>query len=503
MNVTTAPTAWHRAPVALLRVRTDGVLLDANEIVLGWLGRPREEVVGRVRLADLLAVGGRIYWETHLAPLLHLQGRVEEVAVEVRTSEGRLPVLLTAVLADEGGERVIEVALMGAGGRSRFERELLDARRDAERAAEQVRALQRTTAAFVEALGTDGVARALLGPALEGLPAVEARLWLSDGLRLVPYGRVRRERPDVVDGLQDAPGRTGADGRVSVPLPGRRRLEGVLEVVPLSGSDAVPLDADMLTAIAQQAGVALERARLHDETAAVAHELQHALLAAPAADDRRVDVSTFYRPGVRTLEVGGDWFDAFHVEDDVLAVTLGDVVGRGLSAATAMGALRSALRAVAAPGVGPADVLRRLDRFVAVTGTGVGTTVVYAELDLRSGVLRHASAGHPPALRVRADGGGDLLWDGRSLPLGVASDRVPRTEAVTSMAVGDRLVLYSDGLVERRDERLEDSLAALARAARVLQPGPGGAAELVERTAPDTAGERDDVCALVLTRTAG
>ena len=121
--------AWDVAPVALLRLDGDGVIIDANEALLEWVGRPAQEVLAGVRLSELLSVGGRIYWETHLSPLLHMQGGVDEVAVELRGPDGRLPVLMSAVVhTGHDGERTVDVALSRATERSRYERELLAAR---------------------------------------------------------------------------------------------------------------------------------------------------------------------------------------------------------------------------------------------------------------------------------------------------------------------------------------------------------------------------------------
>ena len=168
--------AWDVAPVALLRLDGDGTILDANRVLLDWVGRPAQGL----RLADLLSVGGRIYWETHLSPLLHMQGRFDEVAVELRGPDGRLPVLVSAVVhtGDDGGRRV-DVALSRATERSRYERELLAARTAADRSADQLRALQATTAALSQGVGTDGVARALVDTAVTHLGAVTATVWIA------------------------------------------------------------------------------------------------------------------------------------------------------------------------------------------------------------------------------------------------------------------------------------------------------------------------------------
>ena len=108
--------AWDVAPVALLRLDDVGRIVDANQALLEWVGRRPEDVLGGARLSELLSVGGRIYWETHLAPLLHLQGRVDEVAVELRGPDGRLPVLLSALVRTlDDGRRIVDVALSRAG----------------------------------------------------------------------------------------------------------------------------------------------------------------------------------------------------------------------------------------------------------------------------------------------------------------------------------------------------------------------------------------------------
>src|SRR5262249_54768315 len=146
-----------------------------------------------------------------------------------------------------------------------------------------------------------------------------------------------------------------------------------------------------------------------------------------------------YRPGTVTNEVGGDWYDAFPLENGKLAILVGDVVGHDLDAAVAMGQLRGAVRAPAAPGP-PAALLERLASFGSMLRGGAMTTTAYAELDVPSGHLRYACAGHPPPLVVTADGEPRFLWGGRSGPLGI--DMRTRPEEEDRLAPGDTLVLY-------------------------------------------------------------
>ena len=116
-----------------------------------------------------------------------------------------------------------------------------------------------------------------------------------------------------------------------------------------------PEELRLLQTLGQQAGLALERARLYDQQRSVATTLQHSMLPGRLPDDPRLGLSACYRPAVDVLEVGGDWYDAFFLDADRVAVVVGDVVGRGLHAAAVMGQLRSAVRALATVDSGPAS----------------------------------------------------------------------------------------------------------------------------------------------------
>ena len=509
MSAALASEAWTEAPCGLLTLDLDGTVLDANTTVLDWVGRAREDVVARLRLSDLLSVGGRIYWETHLSPVLHVDGRVDEVAVDLQGPGGRQPVLLTAVVRPREPDRapLVRVALTSARERWRYERDLLVARRTAERSAGQVRVLQEATAALSRALGVEGMARAVLSATVGPLGAAGARLWLvgPDGA-LAPHGVAGAPPAPTSPGELSVPAGSGSDGTavqapggVVVPLRGQASLQGVLHLAARTDPGADLLDLEVLTAVGRQTGLALDRAHLYEQSASVARELQHSLLAVAPPDDDRFAVATAYRPGVAMLEVGGDWYDTFLAEDGVLAVVVGDVVGRGLHAASAMGQLRSAVRAVAAPGVGPARLLSRLDRFVGPIEAAEMATVAYAEVHLATGRVRYACAGHPPPVLVPLSGEPRQLWEGRSVPLGAFGRVHERPEAELHLSPGDRLLLYTDGLFERRDRPLDAGLEVLAAAA-----GAGRGLPLEEHVSALTAAMladekvRDDVCVLLL-----
>ena len=505
MSLAQPDDAWELAPAGLLRLDRDGRVLAANRTALGWLRAPAEQVAGR-HLTELLSVGGRLYWETHLWPLLLVEGRVDEVALELRAGPDRMPVLMSAVL----GERGTEVALSSARERVRFERELQGARRAARTSEQQVRSLHAITAALSTAVGVDAVARALLAAVTGPLRAAGGTLWLPgpDGLLHLSGSTGTQDDgrpvPPEVGPPDDRQGAVEAvavdeDGRVVLPLRGLTGLRGALALQPATGAGADPLDLDVCTAVAQQAGLALDRAQTYEQSAAVAHQLQVALLAMEPPPDERYDVATYYRPGVEALEVGGDWYDVFLSGPGVLAVVVGDVVGRGLAAASAMGQLRSAVRAVAAPGVGPAQLLARLDHFVEQVPAAAMATLAYAEVHLATGRMRYACAGHLPPLLAPAAGGPRLLWGGRSAPLGSLLAPQERPEAELLLSPDDRLLLCTDGLIERRDRDLDDGLQRLVDSAGAL----AGAA-LQESVAAVTGSlladeqTRDDVCLLLL-----
>ena len=476
------------APCGLLLLRLDGSVLAANRTFCAWTGRTSDELLS-LRLPQLLSVGGRIYWETHLSPLLHVDRHVDEVALELTGPGGRRPVLLSATVGADG---LVRVALSQARERSRYERELLAARAAADLAATRLTALQAVTAALSRALGLSAVGDALLDAAVGPLGAAAATLWLASDEGLRPYA-ARGEEPD------DGPAPEDADGRRSVPLSGARGLRGVLSLRPRTGAGVEPLDPELLLSVGQQAGLALDRAVLHEQSASVAHELQHALLAVDPPIDTRFAVATTYRAGIEMLAVGGDWYDVFLVEEGVLSVVVGDVVGRGLAAASAMGQLRSATRAVSDAGRSPAAVLEELDRFVEQVPAAAFATVVAAQLDLATGLVRLACAGHPPPVLVPRSAPPRLVWGGRSTPLGAFVAPRRRTDTTVQLAPGDRLLLYTDGLVERRDAGLDERLELLEQVSSDLVGAPldSAVSDLVARLLVDEQ-HRDDVCVLLL-----
>jgi len=214
--------------------------------------------------------------------------------------------------------------------------------------------------------------------------------------------------------------------------------------------------------------VRAEQTRARDEEHHIAVELQRALLPRSTVTRPDVAIAARYEAGSATLEVGGDWYDTFELPDGRIGLTVGDVVGHGLTAATAMGKLRVAMGALAPHADGPGRLLSYLDGFAAGSDGVDFATACYGIFDPRTGELRHASAGHPPMLVVTADGQSRLLMAGRSAPI-TGKPAGVRPDATEILEPGSVLLLYSDGLIERRREVITAGLERLEHAAVELR----------------------------------
>ena len=209
----------------------------------------------------------------------------------------------------------------------------------------------------------------------------------------------------------------------------------------------------------------------------IAETLQRSLLPERLPRIEGLEIAARYLPAGRGAAIGGDWYDALELPDGRVALVVGDVVGHGLRAAAVMGQLRNAFRAYGLAESSPAEVMRRVNRLVMTAEDDVMATVLYLVLDRESGELSFASAGHPPPL-VLADDGVRFLEGGRAVPIG-AVEPVLFREASAVLPPGAALLLYTDGLVERRDEPLERRLDALADAAGGAEEGLEGLCDAV------------------------
>lgn len=226
----------------------------------------------------------------------------------------------------------------------------------------------------------------------------------------------------------------------------------------------------------------------------IAQLLQRSLLSGEPPSSAEICVEVVYRAAQH--EVGGDWHDAFWLDDEQTAgLVVGDVVGRGLEAAAVMGQLRSAIRALASTGLTPGPLLDALDGFVARHCVGRMTTVAYAQLDVASGELLYACAGHPPPVLLEPGEQPCFLWNGRSVPLDSVARTGPRPHAAAQLAPGGTLLLYTDGLVERRAQSLDVGLQHLLDEA-AHHEGERVAAMLTRVVQAMSDDHSDDLCVL-------
>jgi PAS domain S-box-containing protein len=195
----------------------------------------------------------------------------------------------------------------------------------------------------------------------------------------------------------------------------------------------------------------------------IAETLQRSLLPERLPQIEGVELAARYLPGARGAAIGGDWYDVLERPDGRVALVVGDVVGHGLRAAATMGQLRNAFRAYGLVESSPAEVVARINRLVMSGVEDAMATVVYLVLDRETGEVSYSSAGHPPPLVLTPDGP-QFLEGGRSVPIG-ASDPAVFREATAVLPPGSSLLLYTDGLVERRDVGLEERLGRLAEVA--------------------------------------
>jgi serine phosphatase RsbU (regulator of sigma subunit) len=253
--------------------------------------------------------------------------------------------------------------------------------------------------------------------------------------------------------------------------------------------------------VAAQAGRAVERVHRHNQQAQLAEALQRSLLTSPPVLSG-VEVAVRYVPAAEAARVGGDWYDAFPLRDGTPVIVIGDVTGHDTAAAVAMGQLRGLLRGVAHAGAGsPAEVLRAFDEAVVDLHPDTLATAALARIETGEDgrtSLRWASAGHPPPVLVRAPDGVEFLGGTLGELLIGVDPTVPRSDSTVALEAGDTVLLYTDGLVERRDSTLDAGLARLRGTLAEIsgQPLQAVCDQLLARMLPGT--PQDDVALVAL-----
>src|SRR5581483_4671333 len=208
--------------------------------------------------------------------------------------------------------------------------------------------------------------------------------------------------------------------------------------------------------------------------------------------------SAKYLPAGSGVRIGGDWYDVLQLENGRLALVIGDVVGRGVLAASVMAEIRTALRAYLSEGHAPGQAMSLLNDLLVSMGRRRSATAALLELDLERGELEAVSAGHLPVLLIAPDGCADYLEQLQGLPLGIGAGQEYIAQAY-DFPEGSALLLYTDGLVERRGESIEEGLTRLREAAeRGSGPAGGSLADRVYGHLLDEPFLEDDVALLAI-----
>ena len=289
----------------------------------------------------------------------------------------------------------------------------------------------------------------------------------------------------------------GIGSILGVPLMSEGAVIGVIEIGVRPPRTLGPDDVDLLRLTADRVALAIEHARAFGREHRIAETLQRSLLPQALPSVPGVALSARYLPAAAESEVGGDWYDAIALPGGRVLLVMGDVSGKGLAAASTLGALRNAIRAYALEGHGPAEIAERVNRFVlAEPARDRMATVVLAVFDAVTGDLTWVNAGHPPPLTLDASGSPAFLEGARSVPLGVLA--FPGYEQETALvAPGGAVVLYTNGLIERRGEHLDTGMALLSGAA---EAGTLDADALCERLLEALVRTGDDVALLALSQ---
>ncbi|MET7469458.1 SpoIIE family protein phosphatase [Micromonospora sp. NPDC005222] len=321
------------------------------------------------------------------------------------------------------------------------------------------------------------------------------RVAARHALTLAEAGRVRVTATGARH-EEDAGGDMPAEPAVVLPLTGTSGEQlGELRVWREGGG----AEQAALAELARLVGVRLENAQLYEAEHHIATTLQHSLLPRTLPQLPGAVMASRYLPGSADVEVGGDWYDVMVTPDDDLVLVIGDVVGKGVRAAAAMGQLRNALRAYVLEGYDPGEALTRLNRLVHSAGSGSFATVVCLGFSPRTGRIRYASAGHPSPLVIRGEDVAFLHDRALGAPIGAIPGVVyPTVDG--ELAPGGRLLLYTDGLIEDRTAGIDAGLSQL----RADATGRGGhVADLVDAVVERVAGRsrHDDVAVLALEAT--
>jgi len=527
---------WESMAMLAAVVAPDGTVLDANPALERLAGGP---LVGtgfdtliqapqRDAFARRLAAAGHEWTGVNFA----LASGGAEIAADRRVWLRRAgdAILVVAEPAVGEQEHLVTKVLELNDELVAAHRELVQQREELRRASHRIHSLEAITAAGLLDLRLDELFEQVLGIIAEAVGSERAVLLMVDdegeslvaraAVGLAPHvelGGIRvplgvgvagsiavaaepRVIPDLskVD-VHSAYLRESSRSMAGVPLTLDGEVIGVLHVSSGELDRFGEEDLRLLVPAAERAALAIGRARVVERERRIAETLQRSLLPDVLPSIDGLQLAARFEPGAG-VEVGGDWYDALPLPSGDLAVVIGDVAGKGLRAATLMGELRSGLRAYAIEGGGPMETLIRLNRLAQRSFHMATAVLMHVASDL--GSVTFASAGHLPPLLLAANGSARLLQGGASTPLLALREDIE--DGTAPLAPGDRIVLYTDGLVERRREPIDESLERLRSAGQ----GFDGTVEalcdhLIEAMRPPAGAAKDDIAVIALERSAG
>ena len=285
---------------------------------------------------------------------------------------------------------------------------------------------------------------------------------------------------------------------LGVPLLVEGRVIGVLHVGSLTSRLFDDTDSDLLQRAADRAALAIN-ARMYERQRGLSEEIQRSLFPTPLPSFPGLTLAARYFPAA-AAPLGGDWYDAFMLPGGALGLAIGDVVGRGFKAAALMGQLRSALRAYALDGGSPVVIVSKLNVLLRQIEPGGSATLLFMILDPATGRATMSSAGHLPPLFTYPDGRSEYLELPSSVPLGVAAN-VPYDELTVEIEPPARVLLYTDGVVERPRESLDDGLERLRNAVPTETLPVEDACDVVIRELLPAGPAKDDAAVLLVDAT--
>jgi PAS domain S-box-containing protein len=496
--------AFEAAPIGKTVLDAEGRIVRSNPAFARLVGRDGDELIG-VAVADLceeedrpeLAAAFEQVTGSPRAPAGSERPSVDLRLVASNGAEVWVAMIASAIEATDFAEPLLLAQWVDLTVRRRAEQDraelLLEqaARVQAESVADRLSKLQTLTSAL-EALTLE-----------ELLPRIAARLAELFGADVAEVEIAGELDQPVVVRAAGAQVQTEAlvveeDRWRQVPLVIEGANVGCLRLALPAARSFSPTERSLLQDAADRAALAIRRAQLHEEEHRIAVELQRGLIPKRLPEVPGVTLAASYEVAGIGVQVGGDWYDAFAMPDGRLGIVVGDVTGRGIRAASAMGQLRTLTRAFAVADGGhrtPGEALTLLNRHQLALGDEHLFTIVYAIVDPANGTIAWANGGHPPPLLRAADGACRYVEGGNGL-MGV-EDRVYETfeERIDPSST---MVLYTDGLVERRSESLDVGLERLAGAVCTGPDEPAALCDHILAALLEPPGQRyDDVTAVV------